>query len=86
MSDGASFLWRFELAGHPRDTAGWRGLYGYANSALARPGDGLADPHVMLVQAVMSDNAGLDARTRQIDELTRQGLLPSGAGTWLRGI
>jgi hypothetical protein len=27
-------LWRFELAGHPRDTAGWRGLYGYANSAL----------------------------------------------------
>jgi tetratricopeptide (TPR) repeat protein len=79
MSDGASFLWRFELAGHPRDTAGWRRLYGYANNALPQPGDGLSDLHVMLAQAVMSDDAGLDARTRQMDELTRQGRYPSGS-------
>jgi hypothetical protein len=26
MSDGAAFLWRSELAGHPRDTAAWRRL------------------------------------------------------------
>jgi tetratricopeptide (TPR) repeat protein len=76
MSDGASFLWRFELAGRPRDTADWRGLYGYANSALPRPGDGLADLHVMLAQAVMSDDGGLAARTRQMDELTRRGRYP----------
>jgi tetratricopeptide (TPR) repeat protein len=79
MSDGASFLWRSELAGQPRDTAGWRGLYGYANSALPRPGDGLADLHVTLAQAVMSDDAGRAARTRQMDELARQGRYPSGS-------
>jgi hypothetical protein len=41
----------------------------------------------MLAQAVISDEAGLDARTRQTDELTLQvRLLPSGAGAWLRGV
>src|SRR6202023_4296147 len=42
MSDGAAFLWRSELAGHPRDAAAWRRLHGYANRALKRPGNGLA--------------------------------------------
>lgn len=79
ISDGASFLWRYELAGQPRDPTGWHGLYGYLNSALAQPGDGLSDLHVLLAQAVMSDDAGLDARTRQMDELTRQGRYSSGA-------
>ena len=36
MSDGAAFLWRSELAGHPRDKAAWRALYDYATSALPR--------------------------------------------------
>jgi tetratricopeptide (TPR) repeat protein len=79
MSDGASFLWRSELAGQPRDTAGWRGLYEYVDNALPRPGDGLADLHVMLAQAVIGDDAGLDARARQMDELARQGRYKSGS-------
>ena len=79
MSDGAAFLWRSELAGHPRDAAAWRGLYGYANSALPRPGNGLADLHVILAQAVMGDDAALDARARQMEELAREGRYPSGS-------
>ncbi len=79
MSDGAAFLWRSELAGHPRDTASWRRLYDYANSALPRPGSGLADLHVILAQAVMSDDAGLDARSRQMEEFARDGRYPSGS-------
>jgi tetratricopeptide (TPR) repeat protein len=79
ISDGAAFLWRSELAGHPRDTAAWRGLYGYANSALPRPGNGLADLHVLLVQAVMGDDPALDARSRQMAELAREGRYPSGS-------
>ena len=74
ISDGAAFLWRSELAGHPRDAAAWRALYEYASSALPRPGNGLADLHVTLTQAVMGD----DARARQIDELARDGHYPSG--------
>ena len=79
MSDGTAFLWRSELAGHPRDAAAWRAMYDYASSALPRPGAGLADLHVILAQAVMRDDAGLDARARQMEELAREGRYPSGS-------
>ncbi len=79
ISDGAAYLWRSELAGQARDAAAWRGLYDYANGALPRPGNGLADLHVILAQAVMGDDAALDARARQIEELAREGRYPSGS-------
>jgi tetratricopeptide (TPR) repeat protein len=79
VSDGAAFLWRSELAGHPRNDAAWRTLYDYANSALPRPGNGLADLHVILTQAVMRDDAGLSARSGQMAELARNGHYPSGS-------
>jgi len=79
ISDGAAFLWRSELAGHPRDAASWRRLYAYANSALPRPGNGLADLHVILAQVVMGDDAALDARARRMAELAREGRYPSGS-------
>jgi tetratricopeptide (TPR) repeat protein len=78
MTDGTAFLWRSELAGHPRDTAAWRAVYDFATSALPRPGPGLADLHVILAQVVMGDGAALDARARQIEELAREGRYPSG--------
>jgi tetratricopeptide (TPR) repeat protein len=77
MSDGAAFLWRSELAGYPRDAAAWRALYDYAASALPRPGSGLADLHVILAQAVAGDDAGLTARTRQMEEMAHAGRYPS---------
>ena len=78
VSDGAAFLWRSELAGHPRDASAWRALHGYAISALPRPGNGLADLHVILAQAVMNDDAALDTRARQMGDLAREGRYPSG--------
>jgi hypothetical protein len=77
--DGVAFLWRSELAGHARDAVAWRALYDYAASALPRPGAGLADLHVILAHAVMRDDVALDARTRQIEELAREGRYPSGS-------
>ena len=56
VSDGAAFLWRAELAGHPRDRAAWRALHAYARSALPRPGSGLADLHVILAEAVAGES------------------------------
>ena len=79
MSDGAAFLWRSELAGHPRDPAAWRALYEYATSALPSPGSGLADLHVILAQAVMGDDSGLDSRSRRMQEMARDGRYPSGS-------
>ena len=79
ISDGAAFLWRSELAGHPRDAAAWRAMHDYANSALPSPGSGLADLHVILAQAVMGDAAGLDTRACQIEDLARAERYPSGS-------
>ncbi len=79
MSDATAFLWRSELAGLPRDAAAWRAMYEYANSALPRPGNGLADLHVILAQAVMGDAPGLDDRAHQMEALAREGRYPSGS-------
>ena len=79
MTDGAAFLWRSELAGYPRDAAAWRTLYDYGMSALSRPAAGLADLHVILTQAVVGDDAALDARARQMEDLAREGRYPSGS-------
>ena len=89
MSDGAAFLWRSELAGHPRDAAAWRAMYEYANSALPRPGSGLADLHVILAQAVMGDDAGARRPCSPNGGSGARGALPvgllsSGAGARLR--
>ncbi|MBV9555301.1 MAG: hypothetical protein JO032_21175, partial [Alphaproteobacteria bacterium] len=51
--------------------------YDYAQGALPRPGSGLADLHVILIQAVLRDDAGLAARTGQQERLARQGRYPS---------
>jgi tetratricopeptide (TPR) repeat protein len=79
VSDATAFLWRSELAGHPRDAAAWRAMYEYANSALPQPGSGLADLHVILALAVMGDDAALEARSRQMEALARDGRYPSGS-------
>jgi hypothetical protein len=72
-------LWRAELAGHPRDATAWRALHDYATSALPSPGSGLADLHVILAQAVMGDDSGLDSRSRRMEEMARDGRYPSGS-------
>lgn len=77
VSDGAAFLWRSELAGYPRDADAWRALHDYANGALPQPGNGLADLHVILAQAVAGDEAAL--RAKQIEALAGQSRYPSGS-------
>ena len=76
MSDATAFLWRSELAGYPRDAAAWRAMYDYANSALPRPGNGLADLHVVVAQAVMRDDTALDVRATQMGILRATGVTP----------
>jgi hypothetical protein len=72
-------LGRAKLSGDPHDAAPWRAMRDYANSALPRPGAGLADMHVILAQAVMGDDAALGVRTGQMAELAREGRYPSGS-------
>ncbi len=80
MSDATAFLWRSELAGHPRDVDAWQEMHSYANSALPQPGSGLADLHVVLAQAVVgNDSIALDSRAAQIEHLARESRYPSGS-------
>lgn len=84
VSDGAAFLWRSELAGHPRDAEAWRELHAFARQALPRPGSGLADLHIVLADAIMGDPSAGDTRARQIEALAHEGRYPSG--TYLPGL
>lgn len=78
LNDGVSFLWRWELAGHPRDAAAWQAMQAYANAAFPRAGAAFSDLHVALAQAVAADDPALAARAQQIDTLAREGRYPSG--------
>ena len=78
VSDATAFLWRSELAGHPRDEAAWRAMRDYADSTLPRPGSGLADLHVVLVQGVTGDDTTLETRIEQMRTLAGDGRYPSG--------
>jgi tetratricopeptide (TPR) repeat protein len=78
VNDAVSFLWRWELAGHPRDADAWRLMHDFANSAFPRAGLAFSDIHIALAEAVAGNEAVLEARERQIDELARHCRYPSG--------
>jgi tetratricopeptide (TPR) repeat protein len=78
LNDTVSFLWRWELAGHPRDTDAWRRMHDFANRAFPHAGAAFSDLHIVLALVVAGDAAALERRTRQIDELARERRYPSG--------
>src|SRR5579864_4421903 len=43
LNDGVSFLWRWELAGHPRNAEAWRVMHDFAESAFPRAGVAFSD-------------------------------------------
>jgi tetratricopeptide (TPR) repeat protein len=78
VTDAVSFLWRWELAGHPRNDEAWRLMCDFANSAFPHAGVAFSDMHIALAQVVAGSDAALEARTREIDELSGKGRYPSG--------
>jgi Flp pilus assembly protein TadD len=78
LNDAVSFLWRWELAGHPRNTDAWRMMRDLTTVAFPRAGLAFSDMHIAVAEAVAGNAAMLEARERQIDELARNGRYPSG--------
>ncbi len=78
LNDAVSFLWRWELAGQPRDADAWRVVHDFANGAFPRAGTAFSDMHIALAHAVAGDDAARATRARQIDALVRAGRYPSG--------
>jgi hypothetical protein len=79
VTDAVSFLWRWELAGHPRNAEAWRIIHDFATAAFPRAGVAFCDMHIALAQVVAGNGAALEASAGQIDELARQGRYPSGS-------
>jgi tetratricopeptide (TPR) repeat protein len=78
MTDTVAFLWRAELAGHPRDQVGWRAVHDFAHTIFPRAAIAFADTHAALADAVTGDNAALEARLHEMEDMARDGRLPSG--------
>jgi hypothetical protein len=79
LNDGVSFLWRWELAGHPRDADAWRVMRDFANGAFPRAGLAFSDMHVALAQVVAGNDAALKVLATEMGDLARQGRYPSGS-------
>jgi Flp pilus assembly protein TadD len=67
LNDAVSFLWRWELAGHPRNPEAWRVMCEFVGSAFPRAGAAFSDLHIAVAYAVAGDNAALQERADQID-------------------
>lgn len=77
VTDAVSFLWRWELAGHPRDRDAWRMMRAFASGTFPRAGVAFTDMHIALAEIVAGDDAALTARGREIGDLARRGRYPS---------
>jgi hypothetical protein len=78
LTDGTSFLWRWELAGHHRAPAAWQAMHGFVEEAFPRPGLGFIDMHVALAEAVAGDGTAMETRMQQMHDLIRDGRYPVG--------
>ncbi len=78
VTDSVAFLWRSELAGHPRDHARWAKIQHFARTRFARPGMSLVDWHIALAHAAVGDDAALEAWITAVEDLERADRYPSG--------
>ena len=78
LNDAVSFLWRWELAGHPRHTEAWRAMHDFVIRAFPHAGAAFSDLHVGVALAVAGDKARLAARATEMANLARRNRYPSG--------
>ena len=75
--DAASFLWRAELAGHPRDAARWERVHAFCHRAFPQPGFAYVDWHVALADAVQGTP---EPRAAELETRARENRYPAGPG------
>jgi tetratricopeptide (TPR) repeat protein len=78
LTDAASFLWRAELAGSPRDASRWSAVRDYATRAFPKPGVTFCDVHSAVAYAAAGDTAALEGLSRALREADRAGRLAAG--------
>jgi tetratricopeptide (TPR) repeat protein len=78
LTDAASFLWRAELAGSPRDASRWSAVRDYATRAFPKPGVTFCDVHSAVAYAAAGDTAALEELSRALREGASAGRLAAG--------
>jgi tetratricopeptide (TPR) repeat protein len=78
LTDAASFLWRAELAGSPRDPSRWSAVRAYATRAFPKPGVTFCDVHSAAAHAASGDTVALEELSRALSEADRAGRLAAG--------
>ena len=78
--DAIQFLWRWELAGNPRDPTRWQAVQAFSRTVLPLPRsmNAFADLHVPLADAMAGNGDALQAWLEQMEELGRAGRYPGG--------
>lgn len=67
VSDGASLLWRMEAYGHASPKVCWTELADYAGRAFPTAGHAFIDTHMLMIAAMIGDQAALDQRVASPD-------------------
>ena len=80
VTDGASLLWRAELAGEVRNQQCWRDVRHYAEEQFPHPGI-FADVHYAFILAATNDDEALAGYLDRLQQAARDGALPAGPVT-----
>jgi tetratricopeptide (TPR) repeat protein len=78
LSDGAAFLWRAELAGHPRKSELWHELKRYGDKCFPAAGLAFADVHRALTYAATGDEVALETMLHELKDREEAGKLFAG--------
>jgi tetratricopeptide (TPR) repeat protein len=78
FQDAVQFLWRWELAGHPRDPDRWRKLDALARALLPKVTISFHEIHVSLAGAIAGSDAAVAERLLQMDEMEQAARYPAG--------
>jgi hypothetical protein len=77
-TDAPAFLWRAELAGHPRQPALWDEVHVYGRKSFPKPGIAFVDVHRALAAVAAGDNDGIAAYAAELEQRAASGRSPAG--------
>ena len=77
-TDAPAFLWRAELAGHPRRPELWQQVRDYARTSFPKAGIAFVDVHRALAHVAAGDADGIAAIVSDLQERVAAGRSPAG--------
>jgi len=77
-TDAPAFLWRAELAGHPRRSDEWQQVNAYVQKSFPKAGIGFVDVHRALSAVAAGDAGAIGPILAELEERSASGRAPTG--------